>query len=142
MRSDKKARSTAATVERAQEQRNNVRGTSVSQSKSNTRVVNAQAFLDYLPHAPERAITAAQLARFLGVSPREVTKTIQTYRLHGVPICASCGEPRGYYIADETEMLARYVRTFEGRLNELNRTCVAMRNALDNMRGQGRMEGF
>lgn len=48
-------------------------------------------FLDFLPHAPESALTAAELGSLLHMDERAVTRLIQRYRLAGVAICAAGG---------------------------------------------------
>lgn len=137
-----KPRPDVAASEREAEQRNTGKAFSVSMNDFITGSKGKQSFVDRLPHDPANAITAAQLGEMLEMSPRDVTKAIQHYRLYGVPICASCGAPHGYFIADKPETLTRYIKSLDGRLREVQRTREAMVNTLDRMSGQQRMEGF
>ena len=101
-----------------------------------------QSFLDYLPHDPDKAVTARELSDWLGISPRYVTRQIQAVRKAGISVCASCGEPLGYFITDDPVILARYIKTLEGRLREIHATLTALTRTLDTMTGQQRIDDF
>jgi len=137
-----KARFSAATQERAAEPKNAREAFSTSCSDYTFATGKKQSLLDYLPHEPERAVTAVQLGNMLHISSREVTKLIQKYRLAGVPICAACGDQPGYYIATEPEMLGKYIKSLDGRLREVRRTREALTETLESMTGQQRLDGY
>lgn len=103
---------------------------------------STQAFIDYIPHGHLNAITAAQLGEALSMSHRDVTTRIQAHRKQGAPICASCCEPYGYFVAEKPEELVHYLKSLDGRLREIRNTRDAMADALCKMTGQTRMEGF
>jgi hypothetical protein len=93
-----------------------------------------------LGQGPETALTAEQIAAALGLSdPRLVTREIQRERLNGLPICASCGESRGYYLGSQDE-LSRYVKKLNHRVRTVQRTAEALSRTLDDLQGQERME--
>ena len=98
--------------------------------------------LDLLPHGAENAITAAELSRLTGWSPRDVTRAIQRARLHGAAICSSCGTTPGYFVTDDAGELDRYVRSLAHREHEIGATRAALTVARDRLSGQGCMEGF
>lgn len=137
-----KARSGAPTPERETEQINTDNAFSVPEINSITCMKKPQSFLDYLPHDPDKAVTARELSDWLGISPRYVTRQIQAVRKAGISVCASCGEPLGYFITDDPVILARYIKTLEGRLREIHATLTALTRTLDTMTGQQRIDDF
>lgn len=96
---------------------------------------------DFLPHGAAHAITGAELARILGCTPREITRSIESLRRRGVPVCASCREPRGYYLASDPEELRDYLRILDSRLREIRSTRAACRDTLAVLYGQRELEG-
>lgn len=137
-----KARPDVGASERETEQRNTCKAFSVSMENFNTRGKGKQSFVDYLPHDPANAITAEKLGKMLSMSQREVTSAIQACRLHGIPICASCGTPYGYFITDEPVILARYIKSLKGRVNEMSATLKSLTDVLDAMTGQQQIDSF
>lgn len=93
----------------------------------------------FIPAGAGAAITAAELAKRLGMKPREVQKHVQAARLRGIPICASNTEPYGLYIAETPEELERYLKSFNRRLKAMNNTGLALGDTLAEMEGQQRL---
>lgn len=90
----------------------------------------------FIPAGAGAAITAAELAKRLGMKPRELQKHVQAARLRGIPICASNTEPYGLYIAETPEELERYIKSFNHRIKEMNTTVLALGNTHAEMTGQ------
>ena len=137
-----KARPDVAASEREMEQRNTGKAFSVSGVDFTMSGKSTQAFIDYIPHGRSRAITAERLGKMLSMPSRQVTSVVQAYRQNGFPICASCSEPYGYFIAESPEELGQYIKSFRGRLKEMNATLNSLADALDAMTGQQRMDEF
>lgn len=137
-----KARPDVAASKREMEQRNTGEAFSVSGSDFIMDGRGKQSIIDYLPHNRGSAVTAAQLGEQLSISTRDVTRAVQAYRLLGVPICASCGEPPGYFIADDPEPLAQYIKSLEGRSREMSATLKSLIDAHDAMTVQQKIKDF
>lgn len=87
----------------------------------------AAGITDYLGTGPAEAQTAKQLARFLGLPFRSVTRAIEAARRSGVPICANCDtEAPGYYIAADPEQLQNYCNRLKRREHEIRKTRRAL----------------
>lgn len=87
--------------------------------------------LDFIPEGAGHALTANELSRIMGADRRAVTKAIQRERLHGVPICASCGYPKGYYLASTPAELREFVRRMNNRAGEMQTTITALLKAAE-----------
>lgn len=134
MNGNEKARTEAATSERARE--NAMPASNGNPAPDSiTRAGAGQDFiLDFLPVGAENAVTAGTLAAWTGMKRRDVTKAIRRARLQGMPICSSCGYPMGYFLATDTGELRTCVRELEGRAAEI--TEVAQKLG-DILRGLG-----
>lgn len=141
MSKNEKARSTAATVKRAEAAA--FSGAAASFYGEFTTTTNARQVADFLPHGAENAVDAQTLAAALGFkSVRELSKRIERERRAGQPICASVsGEHRGYFIGDAEE-LRLYLHSLERRLREVRRTRDACNATLCRMSGQTVLEGW
>lgn len=82
--------------------------------------------LDFIPEGAGNALTASELAGVMGTDRRKVTKSIQRERLNGAPICASCGYPRGYWLAETPEELRDFIQRMEKRAGEMHTTISAL----------------
>ena len=135
------ARSTAATVKRAEAAV--FSGAAASFYGEFTTTTNARQVADFLPHGAENAVDAQTLAAALGFkSVRELSKRIERERRAGQPICAAVsGEHRGYFIGDAKE-LRLYLRSLDRRLREVRRTRDAIDETLRRESGQTIMEGW
>lgn len=103
MNKNEKARSTAATVKRAEAAA--LGGSAASFYGEFTTTTPARQVADFLPHGAANAVDGRSLATAMGFkSVRELSKRIERERRAGQPICAAVsGEHRGYpLIADTT----------------------------------------
>jgi hypothetical protein len=84
--------------------------------------------LAVIPEGRENARIARDLADLLNWTPREFTRAVQRLRVAGVPIGAVCTEPPlGFYVCASDEECADYVRRFEMRICEQQKTLDGLR---------------
>ena len=143
MSEKEKARSTAATVKRAEA--TTLGGVAASSDKNcttsmDTRQVVSAALLT----GAENAIEGAALAAALGFKDRRaLSKQIERERRSGHPICAAvAGNNRGYYLTDDPDELRRYISALDRRLREVRRTRDACGDTLRRMTGQEVLKGW
>lgn len=87
------------------------------------------------------AMTAKELADFLSVSRREISRSVERERNTGIPICASTDRERpGYYLPADAAELAEYRRSFQRRVAAVSKTLQAVESAHDDITGQQRIE--
>ncbi len=129
------ARSTAATVKRAEAAV--FSGAAASRLYSTTPASVCQVAA-HLPVGASNAISGKGLAAMLGYkSLRLLSRQIQRERLAGAPICAAVsGDSRGYYLASSQDELSAYLRALDRRLREVRRTRDACGDTLRRMTGQ------
>lgn len=141
MNKDEKARSTAATVKRAEAAA--LGGSAASFYGEFTTTTPARQVADFLPQGAENAVDGQTLAAALGLkSVRELSKRIEHERRAGQPICAAVsGEHKGYFVGDAEE-LRLYLRSLDRRLREVRRTRDAVGETLRRMSGQIALEGW
>lgn len=141
MPENEKARSTAATVKRAEAAA--LGGSAASFYGDFTTTTPARQVADFLPHGAANAVDGRSFATAMGFkSVRELSKRIERERRAGQPICAAVsGEHRGYFIGD-TEELRLYLHSLDRRLREVRRTRDAVGETLRRMSGQEIMEGM
>lgn len=141
MNKNEKARSTAATVKRAEAAAFGEAATSIDIEFITPTVLRQVA--DALPTGAENAIDGQTLAAILGFKTvRELSKQIERERRAGQPICASVsGEHRWYFMGDPNE-LRLYLRSLDRRLREVRRTRDACEDTLRRMIGQEVLEGW
>lgn len=138
----KKSCPTAATAEQ-QEDRKTCRGNSSSGFDDTTTAGERQGVSAFLCYGESNAIPGRDLVKLLGLHDlRELTQMIEKARRNGVPICASCSDPRGYYIAETPEELERYLRSLDRRLSNIRATRSACGDTLRRMNGQEEVEGW
>ena len=141
MSQNEKARSTAATVKRAEAAA--LGGSAASFYGEFTTTTPARQVADFLPHGAANAVDGRSLAtamRFKSV--RELSKRIERERRAGQPICASVsGERRGYFMGDPNELWL-YLRSLDRRLREVRRTRDACEDTLRRMTGQEVLKGW
>lgn len=141
MNKNEKARSTAATVKRAEAA---ARGGSANSFYGEfTTTTPARQVADFLPHGAANAVDGRSLATAMGFkSVRELSKRIERERRAGQPICAAVsGEHRGYFIGDAEE-LRLYLHSLDRRLREVRRTRDAIVETLRRESGQMVLEGW
>lgn len=138
------ARSTAATVKRAEAAVFNGAAASFFGEHSTLSDVRQVAVADVLPHGAGNAVDGQTLATAMGFkSVRELSRQIQRERLAGAPICAAVsGDSRGYYLASSPDELSAYLRALDRRLREVRRTRDACGDTLRRMTGQEVLRGW
>lgn len=141
MNKNEKARSTAATVKRAEAAA--LGGSATSFYGEFTTTTPARQVADFLPHGAANAVDGRSLATAMGFkSVRELSKRIERERRAGQPICAAVsGEHRGYFIGDAEE-LRLYLHSLDRRLREVRRTRDAIVETLRRESGQMVLEGW
>lgn len=141
MPKSEKARSTAATVKRAEAAA--LGGSAASSFGEFTTTTPARQVADFLPHGAANAVDGRSFATAMGFkSVRELSKRIERERRAGQPICAAVsGEHRGYFIGD-TEELRLYLHSLDRRLREVRRTRDAIVETLRRESGQMVLEGW
>lgn len=87
----------------------------------------------YLHHGEKNAIPSRELCKLLGLSAREVSAAVERERRAGQPICASCGIPAGYYLAQTQEEMRRYCAGLNRRAGEIQKTRRACLKTLDSL---------
>ena len=141
MNKNEKARSTAATVKRAEAAAFGEAAASFYGEFTTT--TPARQVSDILPHGAANAVDGQTLAAALGFkSGRELSKRIERERRDGQPICAAVsGEHKGYFIGDAEE-LRLYLRSLDRRLREVRRTRDTCNETLCRLSGQELIEGW
>lgn len=141
MNKNEKARSTAATVKRAEAAV--FSGAAASHLYFTTPASVCQVAA-HLPISASNAISGKELAAMLGYKTlRLLSRQIQRERLAGAPICAAVsGDSRGYYLASSPDELSAYLRALDRRLREVRRTRDACGDTLRRMTGQEVLRGW
>lgn len=84
---------------------------------------------ELLGEGERSARTGKELAKLLGVQPRDISKAVERERREGKPICATCDKTNpGYYIAEYREDMKNYCdRLFHraGEIHKTRRLCLA-----------------
>ena len=102
--------------------------------KSTSNAADRQGLFALLLYGEANAQTASDLARITGCKDeRSVTKEIQRLRRAGAPICAN---RNGYWISDNADDLARYIKMLNRRIRNIRATCEALVDVLNGMMGQ------
>ena len=142
MNENGKARSTAATVKRAEAAA--FSGAAASICGEFTTTTPARQVSDFLPHGAANAVDGRALAAVLGFKDRRaLSKQIERERRSGLPICAAvAGKSRGYYLANDPDELQRYIKALDRRIREVRRTRYACNETLCRMSGQTVLEGW
>lgn len=73
----------------------------------------------------ENALTGKEICSLLGIKARDLTIAIERERRDGKPICASCGENPGYFIAANREEMEHYCNRLYHRAGEIFKTRAA-----------------
>ena len=88
---------------------------------------------DYLETGREHAISSTVLCSVIGCSRRQLQAAVARERAMGIPICADCGYPPGYFLArdqDEMKAYCEKLRYQGGRIFKSRRDCIRMINSL------------
>lgn len=97
---------------------------------------------EVLQEGRENAMTGKEICALLHIKPRDLTIAITKERREGKPICASCGEYAGYFIAANRAEMERYCKGLYHRAGEIFKTRRACLNTIENLpAGQGADDG-
>ena len=93
--------------------------------------------LDYIPTWAENAISTKTLLHYSGLrSVRVLRQEIHRLREQGHIICASMEPPAGYYLAENPQEAARFVRSMESRRREIGRAIRAAKKYIQETGGE------
>lgn len=92
---------------------------------------------ELLSEGAENAITAKDLCRLLNCHPRDISLLVERERREGHPICASCGEVSGYYLAGDRETMQEYCDRLHHRAAEIYKTRRACLDAAATLPDRG-----
>ena len=81
----------------------------------------------------ENAQTAKTLSKQLNMTQRELTQEIERERRAGSPICASCGQNPGYYLAANRKEMTDYCDSLKSRGIEIFKTRKACQQTIENL---------
>lgn len=89
---------------------------------------------ELLGEGEHSARTGKELAKLLGVQPRDISQAVERERRQGKPICATCDRMNpGYYIAENREDMQRYCDRLFHRAGEIHKTRKACLATMDNL---------
>ena len=90
--------------------------------------------LDFIPTGEENAISSENLMNLGGYkSIQDLQKHIELLRNQGHIICSATQPPGGYFIHQNRQELAAFVRTLENRAGNTLRSLESARKALSEM---------
>lgn len=118
-----KARSAAATVERAKTE-TGIKQTSTSETDSTTTAPNCPQISDYLLHGAENGLMLSDLHRLTGIDKRAIRAAIQRERLSGTPILSSTLS--GYFLPANEQEREQCVRSLRHRAGEIFKSAAAI----------------
>lgn len=144
MRGKENARSTAATVKRAEAAVFSGAAASFAGEHNTLSGSRQVTVADVLPHGAGNAVDGQTLATAMGFkSVRELSREIQRERLAGAPICAAVsGDSKGYFLASSPTELSAYLRSLDRRICEVRKTHEAICDTLRRMTGQEILRGW
>lgn len=90
---------------------------------------------DYLGTGKENAKSAQKIAVYFETSTRDITRRIEMERREGAPICATCGNPAGYFLAANETELETFCSQLKGRAIEIFKTRKALLQQLPTIKG-------
>jgi len=89
---------------------------------------------ELLAEGERNARPGRDLSRVLGISMRELTRTVELERRGGKPICATaCKKNPGYFLAANKEEMERYCRSLQHRAGELHKTRKACIKTMEHL---------
>ena len=95
---------------------------------------------EILGQGKDNARTAKELADALKCNVRDITAAVERERRDGAAICASCGNPQGYYLAADPDELDIYCRRLKSRAIEIFKTRQALVKVLQQIQEQKKTE--
>ena len=90
---------------------------------------------DYLSVGEENAVTAKQLAKYLGWNDRDVTIHINALRKQGVLICSNTQS--GFWLPADDRDVAEFIRQMKGRIKDMQRATKPAIEYLKSKNGGG-----
>ena len=87
---------------------------------------------DYLSVGEENAITAKDLAKYLGWNERDITITVNALRKQGTLICSNTQS--GFWLPADDEDIKSFVRQMNGRIKDMQK---AMKPAVEYLKNGG-----
>ena len=138
MSSKEKAVSDAATSKDGTGKNTTAKADSYPCPKDNRITEKKQAIIALLPLGKDEPIQARELQLRLGMSDtRTITQQISQLRRAGEPICASTSYPKpGYFLAKTPDELRQYLKSLQGRRDELDETIQGIERTFNKMTGQ------
>lgn len=93
---------------------------------------------ELLGEGERSARTGKELAKLLGVQPRDISQAVERERRQGKPICATCDKANpGYYLAEYREDMQHYCDRLHHRAGEIYKTRAACLATMDNLPYKG-----
>lgn len=77
---------------------------------------------EILSEGAENARTGKEICKLLNITARDLTAAIERERRQGRPICASTGNPPGYFLAAHQGEMQRYCKSLLHRAGEIHKT--------------------
>ncbi len=71
---------------------------------------------DFIPYGRKNAVPMATLAAILNTDKRTVRALVLSARMHGAPICSTCGDHGGYYLPRTVGEAQLYLRQQTARI--------------------------
>ena len=129
MSTEKMARSSAATPERAEAGAETGQATtSTTNDTTPTPTGQAVKISDLLGHGQSAAVPLRHLKELAGLPGREVRRMIQAERLRGIPILSD--NINGYYLAADAHERERFIKSMRGRASEIEAVAAAVEKAV------------
>lgn len=88
---------------------------------------------NFLLEGKQNAQTAKYLCQQMNITPRELTRAIEAERRAGTPICATCGQNPGYYIAANKQEMEDYCKKLKNRAIQIFITRKACQQTIEKL---------
>lgn len=93
-----------------------------------------RSLLEYIPVGRENAMPAKTLAQRAGYKDvRSLQADIHSLRVNGALILSTTTPPGGYYISQDKQEAARFVRSMEGRRDQIGRAIQAAKQYAESL---------
>ncbi len=119
-----KARSAAATVERATETGTTCKTTSTSETNSTMPAAWWPQISDFLMHGAENAVPLRHLKAVTGMEGRTIRRKIESERRRGIPILSD--NLNGYFLPASEGERERFVKSMRHRAGEILKSAAAI----------------
>lgn len=91
---------------------------------------------ELLLEGAENAQTGKAICAMLHIKQRELTAAIEREHRAGKPICASTGDPPGYYLAANRQEMEAFCHSLSHRAGEIHKSRKACLQTLDSLPDQ------